>query len=38
LQPEGLGRDAHHGRIEIQMQQRIAFQPGLKPHVATGCG
>src|SRR6202011_43304 len=27
-----------HGRIEIQMQHVIAFQPGLEPHVATSCG
>ena len=38
VKPERLGRDAHHGRVEIQMQKVIAFQPGLKPHVATGCG
>jgi hypothetical protein len=34
VQPQRLRRDADHGPVEIQMQHMIAFQPGLKPHVA----
>jgi len=35
-QPEWLGRDAHHRRIEVQGHHMIAFQPRLKVHVAAG--
>ena len=35
--PKRLGRDADHGRVEVQIQQ-IAFQPRLKPHMAAGSG
>ena len=36
VQPERLGCDTDHERVEIQMQH--VLQPGLEPYVATGCG
>ena len=38
VQPKRLGRDADHGQVEVQIQQVIAFQPRLKPHMAAGSG